>query len=421
MEWEDKKTGDGMMLERAYVNYLKGHETERILRGIASRIQALDTIGGSFVLKLPTQGEKDYLSAIFKKDFSSHQSITINLKKYLKAHEGTRFEGIDLIKVLELYFDRSLVSNKDMKRIERDEKETYFKSLSHLGIHAFIKTYADKEASAYKWFNIQYKTRPEDLKRCLVNLDDLIGLMEDETWHILPILAARVTKNPHALDKGEILYQALVYYLCYKYKVDYPSSSEELKTLFGLEGILDLNINAFVQTYGLKGQEGWEAFYLRQEPLTLVEMNIKGVDIRAINQVVYCFENPAVFLAFILRYPDKSAICTGGQINRVALEVLKCLNDNQVSLCYHGDFDPEGLLIADKLLDRFKCLNIFAYDLETYKKSQSEDQVITSIRLKQLDHLRDQRLITIGQMMKVTSHPGYEEFIIEEIFKEVDA
>ena len=78
-------------------------------------------------------------------------------------------------------------------------------------------------------------------------------------------------------------------------------------------------------------------------------------------QQVYVVENPAVFSVLIRKYPERTVICGNGQL-RLAVLVLMDKFSCDTVFWYAGDFDPEGLLIAQKLKLRYgERLNLWMY------------------------------------------------------------
>lgn len=67
---------------------------------------------------------------------------------------------------------------------------------------------------------------------------------------------------------------------------------------------------------------------------------------------IYLLENPAVFSIFIKKYPKCAAVCVNGQPQLSTLVLLDFLQENY-TFYYQGDFDPEGLLIAQRLKERY--------------------------------------------------------------------
>ncbi|MBN2794315.1 MAG: DUF2399 domain-containing protein [Clostridia bacterium] len=399
--------------------YLKTMDVNHLMVGLKNKYESLGTVGGSYILKSPTEDEKKFLGSLFLKDFTKKEMISVSLQKFEKAFDQSAYEGIDLVSLLTCYFEESIMKKKDQLLLIEQNRKAFFKAFNHLNIYDFIISNEEVSGLGYKWMMGLYKENANDLKTILLQLSVLIDLLKDEKWGILPILAAKVSKNPHALDRGENLYKALLYYLCFLHDLAYPRSAEEIATLFALSGIMDDNLNRFVLTYGLKGPKGWIDFYHRNEPLYLSDMNIRDVEILSVSEEVFCFENPAVFTAFILKFKEASAICTGGQLNVTALSILDQLSKNQVKIWYHGDFDPEGLVIADKLLKRVNTLNIFGYSEALYLHSLSHLKV-SEKRLNQLQGLRNEKLKAIAHLMKEKKLSGYEEYIVEELLEAID-
>lgn len=78
-------------------------------------------------------------------------------------------------------------------------------------------------------------------------------------------------------------------------------------------------------------------------------------------------------------------------------------------LYYSGDYDPEGLLIADKLLERYKNkIEPIFYSVDIYKLIISNEK-IDDKRLKQLERIKDSRLIPIAECMKKEKRAAYQE------------
>lgn len=89
--------------------------------------------------------------------------------------------------------------------------------------------------------------------------------------------------------------------------------------------------------------------------------------------------------------------------------------ENHVFL-YHGDYDPEGLLIADKLKQKYTNLELILYNEELFEKSKS-DKKINPSRIKILDNVSSIPLQEITKMIKKTNTVGYQEKVISDIIK----
>lgn len=91
------------------------------------------------------------------------------------------------------------------------------------------------------------------------------------------------------------------------------------------------------------------------------------------------------------------------------------ISENNCKMYYSGDYDPEGLLIADKLFDRYKeKIAPMYYSKEIYLSIVSDVEIDLS-RIKQLDKVKDKRLIPIVECMKEIKKAAYQEKIFYSI------
>lgn len=106
-------------------------------------------------------------------------------------------------------------------------------------------------------------------------------------------------------------------------------------------------------------------------------------------------------------------ICSNGQINLSTLVILDMLIENDCKLYYSGDFDPEGLLIADKLLERYKNKIATLFYTENDYLSILSNEIISDKRLKQLDKIKNQELKSVAECMKKEKRAAYQESLRE--------
>ena len=99
-----------------------------------------------------------------------------------------------------------------------------------------------------------------------------------------------------------------------------------------------------------------KGFFKQQEPmrLTLYTLGKSSGDAfggRRRQSLCHC-ENPAVFSEIVRRHPKTAAVCTDGQPRLAAFVLMDLLKAHTV-FYYMGDYDPEGLLIAQRLKERY--------------------------------------------------------------------
>lgn len=401
--------------------YLKSRPADRIMRGLLMKYQSYGAIKGHFVLSKPTQDELDFLKGLFKKDFSMQKSVSISLIKFESAFQKTRYEGMALDQVLSIYFNMPLQSNQARTLALISTKRAFFNDITSLFKSVALSKWLSEAATstaapAYKFIHQLYSESDAQTRHLIFSLERLVLKCETSSELMpLPMAAAFATKDPHALDPGRPLRRLLLYYLSYIHKVDFPETLEATDALLESAHLMVESGMRTVLTYGLlafdgRGEDlGWVSFYKRHEPLILTSMNVKReFALTAVSAVVRCFENPTPFYTSMFQEPDIAAVCTSGQVNALTYRLLDKLTAAGFALTYSGDFDPEGLLIADRLKKRYPQLQLSYFNLSRYHESLSQ-KVISDKRLKQLDKILDPSLQAIAHEMKIIKRAGYEE------------
>ncbi|HCW52347.1 MAG TPA: hypothetical protein DG753_01090 [Clostridium sp.] len=161
--------------------------------------------------------------------------------------------------------------------------------------------------------------------------------------------------------------------------------------------------------------EAVRSFWDWKEPLELSISNLLKIDkLKAVNDEIYIFENPAVFKSVMEKVGDNaSIICTSGQLNLSSYILIDKIT-NLKNIYYAGDFDPEGLIIADKIKKRYKDkVKFILYDKLTYKKIKSS-KPITKTRLSSLDNIQAEELMEIKNVLENEKLAAYQELLIDE-------
>jgi len=240
----------------------------------------------------------------------------------------------------------------------------------------------------------------------------------------LPVFAVEVTTDPHSFDRDNWCGKLLLYGLAYVCHVDLPDTAEKRAEIYYRCGILFDEVSGNILCKGVQGYTldgihfGWKGFYDQNEVIAVTLSNVSRlVRIESPNKKVFVVENPAVFSAIsdCLEDLQVALICTSGQLRVVALAVLDLLVQSGCTLFYSGDFDPEGLQIADKLWQRFEDkLVLWHFNIESYRKSLSNKQ-ISSIRMTKLKSITNTQLKELATEIMKCGYAGYQESIVDEL------
>ena len=89
--------------------------------------------------------------------------------------------------------------------------------------------------------------------------------------------------------------------------------------------------------------------------------------------------------------------------------------DERVSFRYAGDMDPEGLDIAQRILDSFPGrVHIWRMSGDDYEKALSQEQV-SERRLEMMKNLTNPVLKNTARKIREQKRAGYQEMLLEEM------
>lgn len=176
----------------------------------------------------------------------------------------------------------------------------------------------------------------------------------------LPVFADAVLGDTHALDEGKRTASLVIKALAAIYDVAAPSDAPERRALWEQAGIADDELSSTVLVAGLRPSgndvvskvlsacaEAGQAAVLTLQQLR-ASTTIKSP------ATVWVFENPSVLALALDRFGNRCPplVCTAGWPSSAGILLLKRLRESGTTLCYHGDFDGEGLRIAANVVAR---------------------------------------------------------------------
>ncbi|OPJ60964.1 TIGR02679 domain-containing protein [Clostridium oryzae] len=407
---------------------------KRTLEGIRKKYKSLGSLGGTVVLKNLKEEEKEALTGLFRKDCSG-KGISFKVDKFINALQETRFEGVDFERVLQGYFGEKLISKKEEKFEYEQQKNAYFNEIAsafqHTRAEKWFRYVLETKESGYRILNQKYDEDKRSLKDNLYKVCRAYNYLSFDKGKVvrLALLSSMITKNPHSFDINTDNGILLVYAICYSLKERYPANAEQLNEVLYRAGIIRDEVSNFTLCSGLLAYSGgvehpgWRGFYDRGEPLQVSIWNLSSLDqIISPLRRVYVFENPTVFSEVLYNFKeDKIPImCTFGNFKLASLIVLDKLVESGSTIYYSGDFDPEGIIMADKIKQRYggKAV-LWRYGVKEYNKIISSVSLADS-RLKKLDNVKSCELENIVNLLKTKKKAAYQELLVNEYVKDIN-
>lgn len=424
------KTEKNKLLEECMLYFKARPVYKKLFLKMRDKYAGLGHFGGTVQLTSLSREEKNQLGGFFQKDYTVNKTITISADLMERCLASSKFAGLTWKLILETYFGESLQAKKELELTEAKRREDYFAEIleqisDESGREWLHRVLAEKK-EGYSLIIQLYKENPEELRDIITyvtaGIAKLKVFQDKKRKELLPVFSANITGNPHYFDEGRPGEKLLFHYLSernFDLKQEGLSRVEYKNRIYYESGILKDEVSNDALAYGIHGwktegglHKGIEGFFENQEPVKLTLQTIGRLEkICGQSQQVYVVENPAVFSVLIRKHPEWTVICGNGQL-RLAVLVLMDKFMCDTVFWYAGDFDPEGLLIAQKLKLRYgDRMNLWKYEVNLYETYLSEVE-LSDRRIKKLEQVYIQELQEIKEVMCKKRRAAYQESMI---------
>ncbi|KNZ43139.1 hypothetical protein AKG39_03060 [Acetobacterium bakii] len=417
-----------------FAAYLKANPGyHRIMKQIGEKYESLGHLGGTIRLDKMTDAEREVLRSLFKKNYLQ-KSASFAVEKFISAFAATRYEGVDFEEMLASYFGEKLSWKKDVKSQYDDEKSRCFGEIIEVFKESpgalWLTDLLKNRNNAYPILSMKYNEDPEHLRRLLTQV--CIGLNQcvaKPQKVRLALFASQMTRDPHAFDMNREGGRLLLYALSAYYRLNYPKNAEAQMELLYKAGLIYDEVSNYTIGRGLQAfagdkiHSGWVGFAELGEPLHLSLWNIGMIDrVACVKNRVFVFENPTVFseIAGLMEDRPCSLICSVGNVKVATLLLLDKIVQSGGMIYYGGDFDPEGLIIADKLKKRYgEKLVLWHFTPEDYERIKSKKKISES-RLKKMDGLLSPELKKLAKVIRSSGFSAYQELLVDVYLNDIE-
>jgi uncharacterized protein (TIGR02679 family) len=409
---------------------------QKLFHLFRKRYESLGRIGGSVSL---TSFSSDELTAISGltgfsvEELRGQQSIT--LLRFEKELSRTKYQYDSLRSFLEDYFGESLVANKERLKQEQEQETIFLNEAKQKfpQLDWYIDWISSKSADTRGIWRV-YKENPTELVHSLEILKKAwMWIGEEKTFIRLPLFAQKVTGNPHAFDRNTILGKMFLHLLTVdqmnkEADLSFSKTSEEENDLLGFYRIIRDDLWSFVTSLNLIAENNqgihpvWKA---AEETGTVLNLPLKELmKVEKVypyqGNIVWVVENSSVASTLMDLVPTAPIICTHGQLRMAGWILIEQLAISGLTIYYSGDLDPEGMLIADRLVRRFPGnVRLWRMDEQTYSESISEE-IISDKRLSQVDNIQHAGLKEVAEVMKKEKKAGYQEAMVEVLVGDIE-
>ena len=390
-----------------YLDYFKNNKgLERFMVKAKEKYQSYGKVTGTITLDNITYEESISLTDFFARKFEEGKTYKIKISEFNKVLERSKFQDFEFTDYFSnTYDDFSYLTNTLKKRKFQEEFISFIEDLllefKSDKLKEFFIENTNKNFSTMRNIRKKFKEDRKTLRNELLVIDKLLSNVPDKITY-LPIYAS-ITSNPHYLDynanSSSLFYKILSYIL----DEDIPTTNLDKTKLLERINVYTDPLSNYVITYNL--------VYDRKMPFDVLNLNIDNIsklnNITGRNNKIFIFENPSILNYLKDKDLDISIIITSGIPNLAFYKLLENINSN-TTLYYNGDYDPEGLLIADKLNNKYSNIKLFLYDGKSYFNTKPSVSVGNN-RLHKLELVKSKELQEVKSLLFENKKCGYQE------------
>lgn len=436
------------------MRYFRGNRGfDRLFRLMLKKYQGLGRIGGRVTLKDLTRQEREALSLFLGRDYTQRRSATVALEDVTAALNKTKFAGIGLKELLDGYVGRDVRTRAEEQERRCRRKAAFFRDLAGMHDSDYGRLWLEhvqRAGPGTRGIHQAYEKHPKVLFGQLTNVLAALrrlALQRDRqcaVYERLPVFAGRAVNDPHGFDldtdQGRFLVSALQLIRSGEdpeYTIRSRLSAEETSELLGHFGIVRDDVLNFTTCAGLVavGKSGdpvpwWQAAWDGSAVLNVPLRELVGVDVivpatcreDSAFRVVFVVENSGVFSEVLDAFSSgrlPPLVCTHGQFKLACLVLLDKLAAAGTTIYYSGDFDPEGLQMASRLLQRYPGRAVlWRYTVADYERCLS-GVILSESRLKRFETVDQPVLAPVLDRMRALRKAGYQEHLVEALVADI--
>lgn len=427
------------LLYKECVEYFRSRPVfGKILRGFREKYVSYGSFSGTVTVRNLTEEELEDLEGFFQKNYHGQKSISISAARFEKALRESRFEDLEPKIILELYFQEEMTGKKEQIREEEQRRQEMVCGLhfecAGTWAEAWITELEDRKNGFWTYLQKRYREAEKCTEEILRQLRLGIRILNELPYRqgrleYLAVFAAMETGNPHAFDDGtkDGQYLRMLVEWDVAHRGRSVAGSEifpalRRQRLYLEAGILLDDISNSVMVSGVKAWKkngelhaGMSGFQETGDPVQIpLSVIAAWARVECPDREIYIVENPSVFAMLSRRWRGRKAcMCMNGQPRLSSVLLLDLLAEADVKLYYAGDFDPEGLLIAQKVKRYYKgraaCWHM---SVPEYERSRSQE-ILSEKRLKALERIQDEELTELAAALRKNGVAGYQENIWE--------
>lgn len=407
---------------------------KRIMQCILKNYRSYGGPSGNVIIKDATYEECMAATEIIspKRPYSP-PVLKFKISDFERGIAATRFGNLNLQQIIETYFNTEIVSSRDRKNSEDEQKRNFWEKMisdsENSCCQDWFKEMYHSQNSGYRSVMTEYRISRENAEKLMEYLKKAIDICYGISYPVqLAVLSARVTGNPHYFDKSNPAGRLLLQGISYISGIKLTGFSETEKEIYSAFNIEPDTVSGAAAVIGVRlfdsehnEHPGYKYFADNGEVCLISVSGLSKIEYADCDgKTVYIVENPMVFSALSDTAAECGAclVCTFGQIKYSGLRLIDMLAASGCRILYSGDFDPEGIQIADRLVLRNKNIRPWRMSSEDYN-SIEKSETINEKRLKILENISDPGLCAVADLIKISKKSAYQELLTEILRRDI--
>ncbi len=427
-----------MPLVKECAKYFKSNKAyNRIMNELLAKYKSFGEPRGMVILNDATKEECAVANGIIEPKRAFYPpTLKFRAADFEKGLAHTKFSGVSLKCVLEEYYGEVIVSNGEKRRNKEQLISNFFED--------FLKKYDN--VFCYKWLsalvlqkNFGYQTvlnamsiSNDNAKTMLENVCNAINSRQEGELVKIAVLSANITGDSHYFDSANPAGKLLIKGLSYLCDIAQTGEAETIKEIYAEFGIEPDNISGSTASIGIRLYDvdnnehpAFKAFADNGESCLIATANLANIcNADTDKKTVFVVENQMVFSALcpVASENRLGLICTSGQMKCSGIRLITMLVNADCKILYAGDFDPEGLQIADRLLRRFPDKNVHTWRMtaDDYKSIDKAEVVLSDMRLTKLNSIKSKELVEIANILIESEKAAYQELLIPQMKSDME-
>lgn len=403
-------------ISKSLADYLKTKQgLVRLMNKLKEKYISLSRPSGTITLFNITEEESIDISNLLGRKIKQEDNLKTSFKEITKKINEGKYNNFDWLELLSAYFEENITTKKEQKSNKKEEEYLFYQEIYNKNKDRkytnILKDILEKDEVIKKIVGKKYSKNNTKLEE---ELNNILILLDNIPSSPTPLAVySSITGNPHYLDLNKSTSTLFLKILSKIKNTEYENKTEVKINILSEINVYTDPVSNYAITYKLIGTKILNELNKNNEVVNLNLLNINKIDkLSTDNKKVYVFENPSLLTTLMnLNIP---IIITSGIPNISLYTILQKLEENNVKIYYNGDFDPEGLLIAEKLKIRFPNIKLFCYDTLDYNNSKSKEKISKS-RLKKLDNINAKELQNIKTLLLQNKTSAYQEQNLDRI------